>query len=140
MYNNLEEYEQQKVDKFDRVLMYGSNNQEIYADDIITKKPDINFNEIIITQDILDGNWTENNQTKLLIEKEKKIYDKIEILSKKRKINNKNAIITLFILYYIQTCKKEKTEELKFIINKAKNYIKDNYKLEFEKIIKEINY
>ena len=67
------------------------------------------------------------------------MYNKIEELSKKKNIDNNDAIITLFILFYIYNKEKEKTEELKFIINKAKTYINKIYSLEYEDIIKGIN-
>ena len=98
-----------------------------------------NFNDIIMSQDIFEGNWTYNEQIRMLIQKEKKMYNKIEELSKKKNIENNDAIITLFILFYIYNKEKEKTEELKFIINKAKTYINKIYSLEYEDIIKGIN-
>ena len=42
------------------------------------------------------------------------------------------------MLYYIYNKKSDKVNELKFIINKAKKYLKKILNLEYETIIKEI--
>ena len=47
-------------------------------------------------------------------------------------------MITILVLYYIYNKKISKVEELKFVINKAKVYVKKIYGVEFEEISKEI--
>ena len=101
------------------------------------KKKSLNFNELIKSQDIFEGNWINNNEVKILIEEEKEIYEKIKKFSKEKNIDKENGIITLLVLYYIINKKSEKVKELKFIINKAKLYIKKIYNLEYEEISKE---
>ena len=101
------------------------------------EKKSLNFYELIKSQDIFEGNWINNNEVKILIEEEKEIYEKIKQFSKEKNIDEENGIITLLVLYYIYSKKSEKLNELKFIINKAKLYIKKIYNLEYEEISKE---
>jgi len=97
----------------------------------------LNFDELIISQDIFDGNWSINNEVKILIEDENTIYEKVKKISEEKEIKEINAIITLFVLYYIFNKKPEKVNELRFVINKAKEYIKNICGLEYEEIFKE---
>ena len=98
----------------------------------------IPFDEFILDQDVLEGNWTKNTQSELLIEQEKDIYEKIKKYSEDKGIKDENGIITLLALYYILNKKKDKFNELKFVINKAKVYVKAIFNLGYEEIIKEI--
>ena len=98
----------------------------------------INFDELILTQDIFEGNSDNNNETKLLIQEEKDIYEKIKKISEDKGIKEENGYITILVLYYIYTKKPLKVDELKFVINKAKAYIKKIYGIEYEEISKEI--
>ena len=96
------------------------------------------FDEFILGQDIIDGNWTKNSQSEALIDLEKDIFDKIKQLAENKGVKDENGIITLFILYFIHTKKKEKIDELKIVITKAKNYLKKAFNIIYEDIIKEI--
>ena len=98
----------------------------------------LNFDELIISQDSLDGNWESNEETKLLIEEENAIYEKIKKYSEDKGIKEENGMITILVLYYIYNKKTSKVEELKFVINKAKAYVKKIYGVEYEEISKEI--
>ena len=102
------------------------------------KKREFNFDEFILGQDIIDGNWTKDTNCKILIQQEKNIYEKIQKFSDGKGIKDENGIVTLFVLYYIYNNKKDKLSELKFIINKAKKFVKKIFKLKYEDIIKEI--
>ena len=108
----------------------GANNR------IINK---INFDEIILSQDIFEGNWIQNEEINKLIEEEKNIFDKIKKISEGKNVNEENGIITLLVIYYIFDKNKEKIDELKFIINKARTYIKKIYNIELEDILEEIH-
>ena len=79
-----------------------------------------------------------DNQAQELIEQEKYIYEKIKKYSEGKGIKEENGYITLLALYYIYNKKKDKIPELKFIIIKAKNYVKKLFNLEYNDIIKEI--
>ena len=86
---------------------------------------------MILGQDIIEGNWKKDNNIEILIQEEKDLYEKIRKYSENKGINNENGIITLFVLYYIFKKKSEKVEELKFVIDKAKKYIKKVYNSEY---------
>ena len=101
-------------------------------------KKEFNFDEFILSQDVLEGNWIKNEQSEMLIKQEKDIYEKIKKYSEDIGIKEENGIITLFALYYIYNKKKDKINELKFIIDKAKDYIKQIFNLEYDVIVKEI--
>ena len=99
----------------------------------------LNFDDIILGQDIIEGNWKRDNNNEILIEQEKDLYEKIKKYSEGKGINDENGIITLFILYYIFKKKNERVEELKFVIDKAKKYIKKIFNLEYDEIEKELD-
>ena len=101
-------------------------------------KKEFNFDEFILSQDVLEGNWIKNEQSEMLIKQEKDIYEKIKKYSEDIRIKEENGIITLFALYFIYNKKKDKINELKFIIDKAKDYIKQIFNLEYDVIVKEI--
>ena len=107
--------------------------------EIKSEEKKINFDEIILSQDILEGNWKKDSQIELLIKKENYLYEKINKYSENKGLKEENGIITLFILYYIFDKKKEKVDELKFVIDKAKNYIKKIYNLDYDEIVKELD-
>ena len=102
------------------------------------KKDVLNFDELILNQDILEGNWEKDEQSEILMEQEKDIYEKIKKYSEDKNINDENVNITLLVLFYIYNKKNDKVNELKFIIDKAKKYVKKIFNLEYETIIKEI--
>ena len=93
---------------------------------------------MILGQDFINGNWKKDEQTEILIEEEKDLFERIKKYSEDKGINDENGIITLLILLYIFKKKNEKMEELKFVINKAKNYIKKIYNSDFDDIMKEL--
>jgi len=106
---------------------------------IIEVKPKFNFDGFIISQDIIEGNWTKDTQSDLLIEQENDMYEKIKKFCEDKGIKEEKVIITLFALYYIYSKKNDKLGELKFVVKKAKNYLKKIFNLEFNTIYKEID-
>ena len=108
-----------------------------YSDSPINKKNDssenINNNNlsgldnnILMSQDIIEGYWNENEYTKKLVniitqEKFNKITDRI------KKLNKSNEEIkikyTILVIYYLKINHSDKLDEYKFIINKAKKYL-----------------
>ena len=129
-----------QMDDYDVKIKTKNNN---YEEPKITKKEEpkkqLNFDELILTQDIFEGFWDNNNdEIKILIEEEKDIYEKVKQISENKGIKEEKGYITIFILYYIFTKKSSKVKELKFVINKAKAYIKKIYGVEYEEISKEI--
>ena len=98
---------------------------------IINEEKDskINVNKIIMEQDIMDGYWDENNETKKIIdilgkEKFNKIKNKVNGLYKGD--NEIKIIYTILVLYYFNEKCKEKLNELILIINKANKYLENN--------------
>ena len=104
-----------------------------------SNKKILNFDEIILSQDIIEGNWKKDENVEILMEEENDLFEKIKKFSENKGINDENGIITLFILYYIFKKKPEKVEELKFVIDKTKKYIKKIYNLEYDDIAKELD-
>ena len=98
-----------------------------------------NFDNIILSQEVIKGNWTKNSDIEILIKQENDLYEKIKKICEEKNIKEENCIITIFILHYIYKKKNEKVEELKFVINKAKKYIKEISNFEYEDIAKEID-
>ena len=103
-----------------------------------SNKKILNFDEIILSQDIIEGNWKKDENVEILMEEENDLFEKIKKFSENKGINDENGIITLFILYYIYKKRSEKLGELKFVIIKANKYLKKIFNAEYEDIIKEI--
>jgi len=82
--------------------------------------------ELVLTQDIFDGCWGLNPQTKALIEKEKELYEKIEKLMKEKNIEKEEIIITLFVLYYLNNDTSINKIEYSLIIKKGIKYLETN--------------
>ena len=117
-----------------------NDNKEVKEEknkEVKNEKLEINFDELILSQDVIEGNWENNSQVQILIINEKEIFEKIKKIAEDKGIKEENGIITLFILYYIYNKKKEKLAELKFVINKAKKYLKKLFNLDYENISKE---
>ena len=130
-YEDCEDYE-------DNIPNIPTNEYIIEQNNKEKNKPLFDFEEMILSQDIFDGNWSINDNIKLLIEEENTIYEKIKKICEEKAIKEENGIITLFVLYYIYNKRAEKLNELKFVINKAKNFIKNLFGSEYDEIAKDI--
>ena len=100
------------------------------------KNKDDNTN-LIMSQDIIEGSWNENNETKKLINiitmnKFNKIKNKINAM-KKGEISIK-IIYTILVIYYLRTKFSCKLQEYRLVINKAKKFLKNN-EIKYEDII-----
>ena len=124
----------------DRKLKSHHHNKDNEREIINRNINKINFDEIILSQDIFEGNWIQNDEINKLIEEEKVMFDKIKKISEGKNIKEESGIISLLVIYYIFDKNKEKIDEMKFIINKARNYIKKVYNLELEDILEEISF
>jgi hypothetical protein len=82
--------------------------------------------ELVLTQDIFDGFWGLNPQTKSLIKKEKELYEKIEKLMKEKNIEKEEIIITLFVIYYLNNDTSLNKIEYSLIIKKGIKYLENN--------------
>ena len=127
-----------------KALKPSNNSQNNYykKESDLNKKKEYNLNEkdsimeMINTQDFIVGNWDENEFTKKIIEKYNKEYELLKGL-KNKNINDKIAL-TILIIYFINKEHSDLLNDLLMIIKKAKNYIKNNTKDDYENIIKEI--
>ena len=111
--------------------------EEIKEKKMEEKKVEFSNKELILTQDIFDGFWNLNEQTKLLIEKEKDIYDKIENILKEKKIEKEEVKVTLLVLYYLNTNDSINKVEYMLIIKKATTYLEENG-IKFEEIFSQL--
>ena len=90
--------------------------------------------ELMLTQDIYGGFWNLNPQTKLLIEKEKNIYEKIEQIMQEKNIQKEEVKITLLVLYYLNTDSSVNKVEYMLIIKKGISYLEKN-NIKFDEIL-----
>ena len=98
------------------------------------KKVEFSNKELVLTQDIFDGCWNLNPQTKLLIEKEKETYDKIEAIMKEKNIDKEEVKMTLLVLYYLNTNSSINKVEYMLIIKKGISYLEENG-IKFDEIL-----
>ena len=92
---------------------------------------------IIMSQDIIEGFWEENNETKKLInaitlDKFNKIKNKVNTLYKGP--NEMKLIYTVLVIYYLNTKCSTRLDEFRLIINKANKYMEKNG-IKYENIV-----
>ena len=98
------------------------------------------FNDMLMTQDIIEGYWDETPETKRMICKIKKgVFEKIVEYIKSRNItdNFNRVVYTIFVIYYIEKEKSKSNKEYRLVINKGKKYLMSkgiNYDNEISKI------
>ena len=82
---------------------------------------------MILTQNIIEGNWSLNYQTKLLIKNNQEIYNKIKTYIEKYNIekNKEDIIITILVLYCLKNNKEIEQLEYTIIKNKALEYLQN---------------
>ena len=90
------------------------------------EKADMN---LIMSQDIIEGSWNENDETKKLISvitssKFDKIKNKIIALNKGP--NETKIIYTILVIYYLKTKCAGNLNEYKLVINKANKFLEKN--------------
>ena len=90
--------------------------------------------KIAFTQNVIDGYWSLNKQTKLLIKSKKDLYEQIEnILKEKNFLYEENIIITILVLFTLRTNKNINLLEYTIIINKGLEYL-SNLNINYEEI------
>ena len=97
----------------------------------------IDVNKLIMSQDIIEGFWNENEETKKL--NNVIIKDKLNIINERIKKMNKGKIeakmkYTILVIYYLNTEHSDKLKEYKLIINKARKFL-TNQGIKYESII-----
>ena len=98
----------------------GYNNEYINNKTVENNNSDI-LENIILSLDIIEGYWEEDQYTKKILDIKSDIYNKVKNL-----IGNNRISVTFVILFYILNDKKEKIPELSNIINKAKTFLVNN--------------
>ena len=81
---------------------------------------------LIMSQDIIEGTWNENNETKKLIniitqDKFNKINNKVKGLNKG--MQEKKIIYTILVIYYLGLKHSDKLNDYRLVINKAKKFL-----------------
>ena len=103
-----------------------SDNEKSSNKGNTSEHADIN---LILGQDIIEGFWDENNETKKLInvitsDKFDKIKNKIIALNKG--VNELKIIYTILVIYYLKTKCTSNLDEYKLVINKANKFLQKN--------------
>ena len=80
-----------------------------------------------LTQNIIDGNWSINFQTQLLIDSYTAIYNKIKKYVEKLDVgeNEENILVTILVLYYLKNNKDIDQIEYLLIINKGLQFLQN---------------
>ena len=84
------------------------------------------FNDMLVSQDFMEGFWDENKETKKLVDKVKKEkFDKIVQYVKNKNINQdfNKIVYTILVIYYIQKEKSKNINEFRLVLNKGKKYL-----------------
>ena len=81
---------------------------------------------LIMSQDIIEGAWNENEETKKIINIITK--NKFDLINNKVKGLNKDTqetkiIFTIMVIYYLMTKHSDKLNDYRLVINKAKKYL-----------------
>ena len=132
-------YRSQKIGGVPRTYIDNCLYNNLDKLDFKFEKRDIT--KLIISQNIIEGYWDENEETKELlniIDKDKIniIISKIKSLNK-RKENENKIKYTILVIYYLNTDYFDKINEYILIINKAKKYLL-NQGVKYEEIIEGI--
>lgn len=107
---------------------------------LMNKNYDYNFdlNDIVLTQDLMEGFWDSNDNTIKIVNEIKDIYDKADTMIKKLVSNDndelkRKILFTFIIIYFIENNATETIAEFKLIIEKGKNFLKNN-NIEYDNI------
>ena len=90
---------------------------------------EVNYTDLIMSQDIIEGSWNENNETKKLINKiTSEVFDKIKnkIISLKKGENENKIIYTILVIYFLKTKCTQNLNEYRLVINKANKFLAKN--------------
>ena len=82
--------------------------------------------KLIMSQDIIEGAWNENNETKKLINiitqnKFNLINNKVKGLNKGKQ--ERKILFTILVIYYLMTKQSNKLNDYRLVINKAKKFL-----------------
>ena len=92
----------------------------------IKEKVEFSNKDLILTQDIVEGSWNLNEQTNLLIEKLKLVYEKVGKYLTNKNLDNEEIKTTLLVLYYLNTDSSINKIEFSLIIKKGLGFVEKN--------------
>ena len=122
-------------------MVYSTEDDDDYIEDKIMGKYDdhdddynnncvnINDTSLIMSQDVIEGFWDENNETKEIIKIiTSKVFKKIKkkIISLKKGKNETKIIYTILVVYYLKTKCTRNLNEYRLVINKANKFLIKN--------------
>ena len=116
-------------------ILQKKQNQSNYI-----KAKNYDLNNIVLTQDLMEGFWDCNDETIKIVKEIKDIYDKASNIIKGLMINSnvkekdileRKILHTFIIIYFIENNAIEKIDEFKLLIEKGKNFLKKN-NIEFD--------
>ena len=125
-----DEEEKKKCKKSSKKSKKISNDSESDKEDAHSGKETkkvFEVKELILTQNIIDGNWSINFQTQFLIDSYAAIYNKIKKYVEKLDVgeNKENIIVTILVLYYLKNNKDIEQTEYLLIVNKGLQYLQN---------------
>ena len=114
-------------------------NSKKFSAKIEKNEEKIDLNKLLMSQDIIEGFWDENDNSLLIKKKINQKFVKIEdfVNAEKGIKDKKKVIFTILVIYYLLNDMKDKLDELRLIINKGKKYLNSigyNYDLIIQKI------
>ena len=137
-----DEKKESKMEEYSAPIKEDYKINSNYSNNISENKkeePKFNFEEnknkkddntkLLIAQDIIEGSWNENDETKKLVdiissEKFEKIKNKIIPLNKGE--NETKIIYTILVVYYLKTIYAKDISEYRLVINKANKFLQKN--------------
>ena len=119
----IEKCEKKEEKKYMKSLEEAKYKKSIKESD---EKVEFSNKELVLTQDIFDGYWKINPQTKFLIEKEKTAYENIEKIVKEKNLDKEEIKVTLLVLYYLNTDSSINKIEYSLIIKKGVSFLEKN--------------
>jgi hypothetical protein len=126
--NEYRNYKKKKIEKESSEEEISGNKQcDFIRDDDEPEEGifDYNFKEMVLTQNLEEGNWNLNFQTKFLINKNELFFDKIKAYVEKYYKNEdmEDIVITILVLYCIKNNKNIELSEYLLIFNKGMEYL-----------------
>ncbi len=129
-----------KIDNYDMEERRQMRKENINISSPPTSGIKDNVTRIIMGQDIIEGFWEENEETKRIIniislDKFNKLVANVNSVYKGE--NEKKLIYTILVIYYLKLKCSERLDEFRLIINKANKFLEKNG-IKYENIISNI--
>ena len=127
-------------ENYEETKKYNNNNLNNKNENNFNNNNNKNYSNVkamALSQDICDGFWELNNYTQYFIDNNKDLFNKIQKIFSDRNNDDKNIIITFFIVYYLKNDKAINQIEFMLICNKAIKFLK-KYNIEYYEIAKNL--